>query len=461
LQTIEAEVEERAYTDVGEADIDTLWRPLTQHALRKKPLVIIEGRGCTVVDAEGNEYLDAISGLWCVNVGYGQERLVEAAVGQMRRLAFTPLTRPAPVSLELASRLRRILPGNLNHVHFASSGSEATETALKIARQFARQRYPGQRRTKVIARYRSYHGWTFGANSASGQVGRKVAFEPMMPGFLHVRPPDMFRLFGGVSPSDAARELACELDYVIESEGPETVAAFIGEPIIGGGGVIVPPDEYWPLIREVCDKYGVLLIHDEVITGFGRTGTMFGGEHWGVVPDIITMAKGMSSGYLPIAAVGVTDEVFDAFLGDAADNVQFTQITTFGGHPVACAVALENLELIVALRLVENAAAMGARLLTGAAALQQRHDIIGDVRGKGLMCAIELVEPGTHEPLPAAVIDQLVQEAQARGVLLGRSAGNVLRLESLIMIAPPLIASADEIDRILNVIDDALQTIHT
>src|SRR5205823_167164 len=336
----------QTYTGVDGAALDALWRPFTQHALRQAPFVIVEGRGCTLVDAEGKEYLDAMAGLWCVNVGYGQERLVEAAADQMRRLAYSPLSRPAPAALELAKRLAQLLPGDLNHVQFLNSGSEAVEAALKITRQYARQTYPTQNRTKVIARYRGYHGWTMGALGATGQYVRKTHFEPLLPGFIHVRPPDTFRLFAGLAPGEAARRLAEELEEVIEFEGPETVAAFIGEPIIGGGGVIVPPDEYWPLIRRVCDRYGVLLIHDEVITGFGRTGKLFGCENWGVVPDIMTLAKGISSGYIPLAATAVSDAVFDAFKGELADNVQFNQISTYGGHPVACAVGLANLDLI-------------------------------------------------------------------------------------------------------------------
>jgi adenosylmethionine-8-amino-7-oxononanoate aminotransferase len=432
---------------------------MTQHAVAKRPRVIVEAHGCTVVDTDGREYFDAISGIWCVNVGYGQEQLVDAAAAQMRRLPFTPLTRPAPVTLELAERLRQLLPGDLNHILFVNTGSEATEAALKIARQYARQRYPRQNRHKVIARYRGYHGWTSGANSASGQAGRKVAFEPLAQGFLHVRPPDLFHLFPGISGRDVAHELARELRQVIESEGPETIAAFIGEPVIGGGGVIVPPDDYWPLVRRVCDDYGVLLIHDEVITGFGRTGTMFGSHHWGIVADLVTLAKGMASGYMPIGAVGVSDEVFDAFLGAPEDNVQFSQISTFAGHPVACAVALANLDVLEEQRLVENAAARGTQLIEGARSLQQRYAVVGDVRGKGLMCAIEFVTPDTREPLPRETVGSLISRIEEQGVLVGRSAGTVPRLESLVMLAPPLVATAAEIDHLLAVIDRTLRAL--
>jgi taurine-pyruvate aminotransferase len=368
-------------TELDLATHDTLWRPFTQHALRQTPMVLAEGRGCTVVDAEGNEYLDAMAGLWCVNVGYGQERLVEAAARQMRQLPYTSLSRPAPAALELAERLAGLLPGDVNHVQFLNSGSEAVEAALKIARQCQRQRFPRENRHKIIARYRGYHGWTMGALGATGQYVRKTHFEPLMAGFIHVRPPDTFRLFAGLSPSEAARQLARELEDVIEFEGPETVTAFIGEPIIGGGGIIVPPDEYWPAIRQICDKYNVLLIQDEVITGFGRTGQWFGCQNWGIVPDIMALAKGISSGYLPLAATAATDKVFDAFKGDLADNVQFNQVSTYGGHPVACAVGLENLAIIAEQGLVANAARVGERLQAGLRELRSQHPIVGDVRG--------------------------------------------------------------------------------
>jgi len=435
---------------------DELWRPFTQHALRQPPLVMVEGHGSTVVDESGKEYIDAMAGLWCVNVGFGQERLVEAAARQMRQLPYTPLFRPARVSLELAHRLAEVLPGTVNHVVFVNSGSEAVETALKIARQYVQQKYPHQNRTKIIARYRGYHGWTMGALGATGQYARKTRFEPLLPGFLHVRPPDTFRLFAGMTPSAAAHLLAEELEQVIEFEGPESIAAFIGEPVIGGGGVIVPPDEYWPLIRQICDTYGILLIQDEVITGFGRTGTMFGCQHWGIVPDIITMAKGISSAYIPLAATAVTDEVFNAFLGDPKENVQFNQLSTYGGHPVACAVGLENLAIIEEEGLVANAAAMGDRLRDGLRVVQGRRDIVGEVRGKGLLVGVELAQPGTTDPLPAEQVNRVIAAAQKRGVLVGKNSATVPRLECVITLSPPLVITAPEIDRIIKVLDAAL-----
>ncbi|CAA9575125.1 MAG: Aminotransferase, class III [uncultured Thermomicrobiales bacterium] len=436
--------------------LDALWRPFTQHAARQAPMVMVEGRGATLIDADGNEYVDGMAGLWCVNVGYGQERLVEAAARQMRQLPYTPLTRPAPAAMQLAERLTGLLPGDLNHVVFVNSGSEAVETALKIARQYARLRFPKENRHKIISRYRGYHGWTMGALGATGQEIRKARFEPTLAGHIHVRPPDLFRLFAGLTPSQAAAQLVRELEDVIRFEGPDTIVAFIGEPIIGGGGVIVPPDEYWPAIRALCDRHGILLIHDEVITGFGRTGKWFGSEHWGVVPDIMTLAKGISSGYVPLGATAVTANVFDAFKGDPAENVQFNQLSTYGGHPVACAVALENLAVIEGDGLVENAARVGASLGDGLRELMADHPIVGEVRGKGLLWGVELAVPGTTEPLAGEHVNTVLREAQARGVLFGKNSSTVRDLDCTITISPPLIIGQAEVEKIVAALDGAL-----
>jgi len=436
--------------------LDALWRPFTQHATPQTPMVMVEGRGATLIDSDGNEYVDGMAGLWCVNVGYGQERLVEAAARQMRQLPYTPLTRPAPAAIQLAERLTALLPGDLNHVVFVNSGSEAVETALKIARQYARLRFPQENRHKIISRYRGYHGWTMGALGATGQEVRKTRFEPLIGGHIHVRPPDTFRLFAGLTPSQASAQLVRELEDVIRFEGPDTIAAFIGEPIIGGGGIIVPPDEYWPAIRALCDRYGILLIHDEVITGFGRTGKWFGCEQWGVVPDIMTMAKGITSGYVPLGATAVTAAVFDAFKGDLSENVQFNQLSTYGGHPVACAVALENLAILAGDGLVENAARVGASLGDGLRELMADHPIVGEVRGKGLLWGVELAVPGTTEPLAAAHVNTVLREAQARGVLLGKNSSTVRDLDCVVTISPPLVITQAEVEKIVAALDEAL-----
>src|SRR5215472_6226467 len=374
-----------------ELDLQHLWHGnLQHHGLEGRPLLeIVRADGCWVYDAEGRRYLDAMAGLWCVNVGYGRREIVDAVTEQMARLPYYPLTQSHLPGAQLAGQLAKLLPAELSRVFFVNSGSEAVETALKIARQHARRAHPGQNRYKIIARHRAYHGFTMGALSATGQVARKLGFEPLVPGFLHVAPPDHYRC------TFCAREpgctLACadEFDRVIRMEGAETVAAVILEPTIGGGGVFHAPDGYLERVREICDRHGVLLILDEVITGFGRTGKMFGFEHAGVRPDILTLAKGITSAYLPLAATVATDAIFDAFKSDSDDTAKFAQVSTFGGHPCSCAAGLANLEILTRERLWENSERVGAYLTDRLRALQSPS--IGEVRGRGLLIGLEMV----------------------------------------------------------------------
>ena len=286
--------------DYRDIDRDHVWHPIFQHQnLEQANLTIFEeAQGTTITDVDGRQYLDAYSGLWNVNVGYGRQEIADAVYQQMRKLSYYPHSQINMPATLLAKQLADLLPGNLNHVYFSNSGSEANETAIKIARQYGRQVYPKQNRYKIISRYRGYHGFTYGAMSATGQSPRKAAFEPLVPGFNHVHP-----------------TCVDEIIRTIRWEGAETIIAIIAEPIIGGGGVILPPDDYFAKLREICDRHNLLLIIDEVITGFGRTGAMFACEHWDIQPDIITLAKGVTSGYLPLSACVTTTEVFNAFLG--------------------------------------------------------------------------------------------------------------------------------------------------
>jgi len=275
-------------------------------------------------------------------------------------------------------------------VFFLNSGSEAVETALKMARQYSRRAHPGQNRYKIIARHRAYHGFTMGALSATGQVTRKQAFEPLVPGFLHVAPPDHLRcVFCHREPRGCTLACADEFDRTIRLEGPETVAAVILEPTIGGGGVFHAPDGYLERVREICDRYGVLLILDEVITGFGRTGRMFAFEHAGIRPDILVLAKGITSAYLPLAATVATDAIFDAFRSDVDDSAKFAQLSTFGCHPCSCAAALANLEILTREQLSENAERIGTYLAKRLSALES--PAIGELHGRGLLIGLEMV----------------------------------------------------------------------
>lgn len=279
-------------------DLKHLWHGNLQHRdlEARPPLEVVSADGCYVFDAEGRRYLDGMAGLFCVNVGYGRREIADAVAAQMAQLAYYPLTQSHGPAARLAARVAGLLPRGLGRVFFSNSGSEAVETALKMARQCARRKHPGENRYKIIARHRGYHGFTMGALSATGQSPRRTAFEPLVPGFLHVAPPDHYRC--SFCSSQPACTLACadEIERVIRMEGPETVAAVIAEPVIGGGGIFPAPEGYLERLRAICDRYGVLLIIDEVITGFGRTGKLFGFEHAAIRPDILTFAKGLTFG---------------------------------------------------------------------------------------------------------------------------------------------------------------------
>ena len=338
--------------------------------------------------------------------------------------------------------------------YFCNSGSEANETAIKIARQYGRQTYPSENRYKIISRYRGYHGFTFGALSATGQARRRKAFEPLVPGFPHAHPPYCYRCPIGLDASTCGVACADDIERIIQGEGPETVIAIIAEPIIGGGGAIVSPDAYLPKLRQICDDYGLLLILDEVITGFGRTGKMFACEHWDVQPDLITLAKGLTSGYLPLGACVASTKVFNAFLGETDENKEFAQVCTYGGHPVACAAGIANLKILQEERLWENAEKIGTHLLTKLETLREV-PIVGDIRGKGLMIGVELIESdGSH--LATAKTNRIVGQLREKGIIVGKIGHAVEEPENIIFIAPPLILTETEADRIFEALRQVL-----
>ncbi|MBI3664856.1 MAG: aminotransferase class III-fold pyridoxal phosphate-dependent enzyme [Acidobacteria bacterium] len=440
-----------------ELDLEHIWHGNLQHRglAEKPPLEIVRGEGCYVYDADGRRYLDAMAGLFCVNVGYGRQEIAAAVAEQMGQLAYYPLTHTHRPAAQLAGRLAGLLPVGLGHVFFSNSGSEAVETAFKMARQYGRQAHPGQNRYKIIARHRAYHGFTLGAMTATGQILRKQAFEPLAPGFLHVPPPDPYRcLFCRREPGCT---LACadEFDRVIRMEGLETVAAVIVEPVIGGGGIFPAPEGYLERLREICDRYDVLLILDEVITGFGRTGRLFGCEHAGVRPDIMTLAKGITSAYLPLAATVATDRVFKAFQSETDDRAKFIQVTTFGGHPSSCAAALANLEILTRERLWENSARVGAYLLERLRALESPW--IGDIRGRGLLIGIELVaDRESRTPLAEAQMVRIQRAIRDAGVMIGRNNDTVPGLCNVLILSPPLILSHEQADLIVGAIEIGL-----
>jgi len=441
---------------VVQQDLGNVLHPVVQHKLlEQQQLVIVGAKDCTIVDANGKEYLDAMAGLWCVNIGYGRTELATVAAEQMQALAYYPHTAMNVPAAALAERVNGLLGGD-NHVYFVNSGSKANEAAFKFARQYMKHERPGEVRYKTISRYFAYHGTTLATLAAGGMGERKVKFEPLGGNdFVHVAPPYCYRCpFGLTYPSC---ELACvkNVETTILGEGPETVAEVLVEPIMSAVGVSVPPDEYLPAVASLCEKYGLLLHIDEVINGFGRTGKMFGHEHWGVTPDIVTIAKGISSAYLPIAATVIKDHVFRSFYGDPAANRQVQQVNTYGGHPAAAAVALRNIEILLEERLPERSAEMGRYLLDGLGTLR-RHPWVGDVRGKGLLAGVELVKDRqSKEPISAPHMQAMADSCRESGVIVGRSAGG-RRYSNTVTMAPPLVITRSEIDRIVDVLDRAI-----
>jgi taurine-pyruvate aminotransferase len=437
-------------------DLDNVLHPVVAHRqLEAEPLVIVEGRASTVVDADGTEYLDAMAGLYCVNVGYGRTELADVASAQMRTLPYYPHTAMNEPAARLAARVNGLLGGD-NHVYFVASGSEANEAGFKFARQYTKHENPGQYRYKTISRYLGYHGTTLATLAAGGMGDRKQKFEPLGGNdFVHVAPPYCYRCpFGLTYPSC---ELACvkNIEATIQGEGPDTVSTLLVEPVMSAVGVAVPPDDYLPEVAAVAKKYGCLLHIDEVINGFGRTGKMFAHQHSDVRPDIVAIAKGIVSAYLPIAATVVRNDVFKSFVGEVSENRQVFQISTYGGHPVAAAVADRNIEIILRERLVERSAENGAYLLDGLRTLL-KHPWVGDVRGKGLFAGVELVrDRRTKEAMPADRIKGLVDFARRNGVIVGRSGGG-RHLGSTIVLSPPLVITRAEIDRVVAVLDKAI-----
>jgi taurine-pyruvate aminotransferase len=443
---------------VVQQDLANVLHPIVQHkVLETKQMVVTGGEGSTVVDADGTSYLDAMAGLWCVNIGYGRTELAEVAAEQMRQLSYFPHTAMNLPAAGLAAKITGLMGGGY-HTYFANSGSEANEAGFKIARQYMKQEHPGEYRFKTIGRYFAYHGTTLATLDAGGMGERKAKFEPFSGNFVHVAPPYCYRCpFGLTYPSCG---LACvkNIEATILGEGPETVAEVIVEPVMSGIGVAVPPDEYLPEVESLCRKYGILLHVDEVINGFGRTGKMFAHQHYRVSPDIVAIAKGISSAYLPIAATVIKNSVFKSFYGDPAENRQVAQVNTYGGHPVAAAVALRNIEILEAERLADRATATGAYLIDGLRGLMS-HQVVGDVRGKGLLIGVELVKDRTtKEPGDATQITAVVDFCRDRGLIVGRSGGG-RRFGNTITLCPPLVITRAECDRIVDTLGQALATL--
>ena len=435
-----------------EQDIAHMFHPVTNlHRHRQSgPLVLVSGNGVRVTDSSGKTYLDGFAGLWNVNVGHGRTELADVARDQMARLAFQPtfFGLATPPAIELSSKLASMLPQQ--HFQFTSGGAESNETALKIARYYwALSGKPLKQ--KIISRRMAYHGIAMGALAATGVSAYWQDFGALPSGFIHITPPFDYRANPGLSEADFIAHLVHDLEQTIEREGADSIAAMIGEPVQGAGGVVIPPENYWRAIAPVLKKHNILLIADEVITGFGRTGELFAQTTYGFTADIVSLAKGITSGYIPVGAVGISSEIFECI---STPDRMFMHGFTYSGHPAGCAVALANIDIIEREKLPENAQNRGLQLLIGLKTLES-HEHVGNVRGKGLMAFVEVVaEKALKTAYDAASgIGGKLQAAT-------RKRGLITRCSDVgIAIAPPLIISRAEVDEFVNIVAESIHEV--
>jgi taurine-pyruvate aminotransferase len=439
--------------DLLTKDKDYLWHSMKPYS-PDTTIMIDKAEGAWVVDQNGKRYLDAMAGLWCVNIGYGRTELAEAAYEQLKNMAYFPLTQSHRPAIELAEKLNQML-GNEYVIFFSNSGSEANETAFKIVRQYHQQK-GDVNRYKFISRYRGYHGNSMGALASTGQAQRKYKYEPLAPGFIHVAPPDLYRSSDEKEAKPEELQSVKDIDNVMTWELSETIAGVIMEPITTGGGILIPPDSYLAGVKEVCEKHGALLIVDEVICGFGRTGEPFGFMNYGVKPDVITMAKGITSAYLPLSVTAVKKEIYDAFKG-TEEYDYFRHVNTFGGNPAACALALKNLEIMETENLYSKSKLSGEDLRQGLNTALQDHPFVGDVRGKGLLVGIELVQDkNTKEPLAVDLVNKVIGGCKQKGLIIGKNGATVAGYNNVLTLAPPLTINREEIDFVIQTITEEI-----
>ncbi|MBU5210458.1 aspartate aminotransferase family protein [Heyndrickxia oleronia] len=437
-------------------DKDFLWHSMKPYN-PDATMIAQTAEGSWVTDHHGNRYLDAMSGLWCVNVGYGRTELAEAAYEQLKEMAYFPLTQSHTPAIKLAEKLNELLEDEYV-IFFSNSGSEANETAFKLVRQYHQQK-GDHGRYKFISRYRAYHGNSMGSLAATGQAQRKFKYEPLAPGFIHVSPPDLYRDDDRADAKPAELKSVKEMDQVMTWELSETIAGVIMEPIITGGGVIVPPDGYMAGIKEVCEKHGALLIVDEVICGFGRTGKAFGYMNYGVKPDIITMAKGITSAYLPLSATAVKKDIYEAFSG-SDEYDYFRHINTFGGNPAACALAIKNLEIMERESLFSRSYELGEQLKQSLTSSLAEHPLVGDIRGKGLLIGVELVkDKSSKEPLEVELVNKVIAGCKQRGVIIGKNGATVAGFNNVLTLAPPLNIKLEDLELIIDTLTEEIKSL--
>ncbi len=443
-------------SNLAARDVETLVHPYINLASFRDtgPLIIERGQGVYVYDSDGKAYIEGMAGLWCTALGYGNEELVEAAAAQMRKLSFAHLFtgRSHDPAIELAEKLKEIAPVPISKVFFCNSGSEANDSQVKLV-WYLNNALGRPNKKKIVSRVKAYHGVTIAAASLTGLPGNHRDFDLPLPGFLHAGCPHHYRFAqDGESEADFATRLAAELDALIVKEGPDTVAAFIAEPVMGAGGVIVPPQSYFEKIMAVCDRHDVFMISDEVICGFGRLGTRFGCEKLGFRPHAISVAKALSSAYLPIAGVMIPESMYQALLTESKKIGVFGHGFTYGGHPVSAAVALKAIEIYARERIVEKAAERAPQFQARLKALGE-HPLVGEARGLGLIGGVELVadqaSKRSFDP-QHGVGARAVQFAEAEGLIVRSVLGDVLTL------SPPLVISAQETDELFDRLTRAL-----
>jgi adenosylmethionine-8-amino-7-oxononanoate aminotransferase len=437
-----------------DADRRHLIHPLHHPKEHAQAQIFVEGHGAMLRTADGTEYIDGLSALWNVNVGHGRKELADAAAAQMAKLAYASAytgfsNEPA---IRLAERIVGLAYDNMAAAYFTTSGAESNESAFKIARYYWK-RMGKPDKVKIISRQYGYHGVTLAAMSATSLPGYHKMFGPLVPEFLQVAPPYPYRWPGN---GDCGIEAADAVEAAIEAQGPDTIAAVIAEPVMGAGGVIVPPPTYFPRLRQICDRHNVLLIADEVITGFGRTGRWFALGHWDVKPDLMSFAKGVTSGYLPLGGVVVSKRVHQA-MEDAPMDERFMHAATYSGHPACCAVGLRNIDIIEHEGLPERVAVMGRKLLADLEMLRSL-PAVGDVRGLGMMCGVELVEDQATRKPAIGLGGRVVAEAMKRGLIIRQRGGGGTPVSGdSLCIAPPLMTPEATLDRIVTIVGEAIQ----
>ena len=443
---------------LAERDTAHLIHPVTapKDMAATGPRIVVEGDGWWITDDQGRRIIDGFAGLWCVNVGHGRPEIARAVADQMAVLEYATTFhgQSHPVAIELAERLAGLFPDewHLSHVMFSSGGSEANETNFKLVRMYWALKGEDRKKT-IVARNHGYHGLTIATMSATGIMPMHWNFGPEAPGFAHIPAPYCYRCELGKTFPECGLACADALAEYVEAQGPETVGAFIAEPVIGASGIIPPPPGYFTRIREICDRYGILFIADEVVCGFGRTGTMFGIQQYDVRPDIVTLAKGITSGYVPLGASVLSDEVWSTIAQGLPDRMPLSHGFTYSGHPVCCAAALANLDIIEQEHLADNAREVGAYLLERMRELE-RYDSVGEVRGLGLMVGIELVaDKATKKGFstPHKACERVEHEAWSRGLYCRAMGIEVVGL------APPLTIDKETADRMVAILAESIE----